>query len=76
MNITKLNFNSMKPKIIELIRSSHFVSLDLEMSGIISPSHPENDPSLTDSVLPFHIGRFKPDTLRPNSASSSLSLSS
>ena len=48
MNITRLNFSQSLPYIKKIIKQSNYVSIDLEMSGIVSDM--ESNPSLVDSV--------------------------
>ncbi len=70
MNITRLNFPQTLPFIKNIIKQSHFVSIDLEMSGIVA--NLESQPSLVDSVH-FLPSRSNNDTLKPNDAFKTLS---
>lgn len=63
MMITRLNFPYLFPQILTTIQSSNFISLDLEMSGIISTK--TLDPSLTDTVILNLYSRFKIDIIKP-----------
>lgn len=63
MNITRLNFAQTLPYIKNLIKQSNYVSIDLEMSGIVSDV--ESNPSLVDSVWSFFKWRCNNDMLRP-----------
>jgi hypothetical protein len=66
MNITRLNFAQSLPFIKNIIKKSHYVSIDIEMSGIVSDI--DSQPSLVDSV---HIPsiRFNKDTPNPENES-------
>jgi hypothetical protein len=48
MNITRLNFAENIQYIKSVIKKSHFIAIDLEMSGIVSER--VTNPSITDSV--------------------------
>lgn len=48
MNITRLNFRETLPLVRSAIEQAHFLSLDLEMSGI--QTEELTSPSLLDSV--------------------------
>lgn len=49
MFINRTNFFSLLPQITQIIKSSHFISLDLEMSGLVKGETFAN--SQLDSVL-------------------------
>lgn len=48
MNITRLNYTQTLPLIRQAIQESHFLSFDLEMSGILTEEL--TSPSIVDSV--------------------------
>lgn len=66
MNITRLNFAQSLPFIKNIIKQSHYVSIDLEMSGIVSDI--DSQPSLIDSVHLSSI-RSNNDMLKPENES-------
>jgi len=59
MNITRLNFAQTLPFIKNIINQSHYISIDLEMSGIVSDI--ESNPSLVDSVHIYLFPSFNND---------------
>jgi hypothetical protein len=59
MNITRLNFAQTLPFIKNIINQSHYISIDLEMSGIVSDI--ESNPSLVDSVHIYLFASFNND---------------
>lgn len=61
MNITRLNFSQSLPYIKKIIKQSNYVSIDLEMSGIVSDM--ESNPSLVDSVCLFMLPLLGPATI-------------
>ncbi len=71
MNITRLNFAQSLPFIKKIIKQSHYVSIDLEMSGIVSDI--DSQPSLIDSVHLPSI-RSNKDMPKPESAFKTSSL--
>lgn len=49
MLITRLNLSAVLNKVLQTVKNSDFIALDLEMSGIVSDKY--LDPSIADSVL-------------------------
>ena len=71
MNITRLNFVESLPFVNSIIKKSHFLAFDLEMSGILTEEI--TSPYLLDSVsMPTH--RFRNDIRKINSRSTNSSL--